>query len=210
MRKRVPITVETPQPAKPKGPPAAQPLADRVNDIDEDVLQNLDYGVSHFAAPEDLLDKDDPNNDSYFQILENYRSHLTVAAGKLRPKMVAAARLHVQGKTNKEVQAATGYASVSPLWARDDVQRFIALLRRVNSYTDGPNLAVRLNMLWRIAHTNEKDDPSIALQALKELNKVDGAYPTGSDNAPSQVTIIINQDTLPKTILDATTVPTQE
>ena len=162
-------------------------------------------GVDRFLPPEQLLDHEDPTNDRYFRHLASIRIRIEAQCRKCRPRQVQAARMHHRGKTNKEIAAKLNYnqSTVSGLLKRPNVVELLGLLRRAAQFIEGPNVALRKNMLWRIAATNELQDPATAITAVKELNKLDGAYPQASYNPNPQVTIVINQDQMPKTALDA-------
>jgi DNA-binding CsgD family transcriptional regulator len=170
-----------------------------------DEFDEPEVGVSKFERPEELLDHEDPANDRYFRHLSRLRAHVNVTSAKLQPRQVQAARLHVAGHTNKEIAEKLKYTpdTISKLVHNTPkVQELISLFRQVNAFIDGPNTAVRKNMLWRIAANSEQRDPGISITALKELNKLDGSYANDQVLQAPQVTIVINQDLLPKTSLD--------
>ncbi|GAF76362.1 unnamed protein product [marine sediment metagenome] len=163
-----------------------------------------DVATAVFVPPEELLDREDPANDRFFRSLYNQRAHINTLSRKLPPRNVQVARLHVQGMRGKEIATKLNYAqtTISAILQKPRVQNLVDLLRRANALIEGPNLAVRKNLLWRIAANNEHNEPAVTLAAIRELNKIDGAYQE-KINAPTQVTVIINQDLLPKTQLDA-------
>lgn len=73
---------------------------------------------------------------------------------------------------------------------------------------EGPNEALRRNMLWRIAVKEEEPDPKTSIKAIEALNKMHFQNhqiknpDAGGNQPPPQVTININQDILPKGPLD--------
>ena len=156
-------------------------------------------------APDELLDHEDPQNDRYFRRFAALNSDIALTANTMLPRHVEVARLHLRGITNVDIARRLKYTqqSVSKALQRKDVIDYIRRLQHLNRLVDGPNLALRKNMLWRIASNNEFKDPQVTLQALKELNKVDGAYPTAAPTPQTEVHIHINQDQMPKTALDA-------
>lgn len=156
-------------------------------------------------APEELLDHEDPKNDRYFRRFAALNSDIALTAQKMLPRHVEVARLHLRGVRNVDIAKQLKYTqtSVAKALKREDVQDYIKRLQHLNLLVEGPNLALRKNMLWRIAANNEFKDAQITLQAIKELNKVDGAYPTAAPTQQTEVHIHINQEEMPKTALDA-------
>lgn len=177
--------------------------------MDADLLAELeldpdaDIGVTTFIEPQELLDKEDPANDRFFRTLENQRAHINIQANKMHHRHAQVARLHAQGLMGKEIAEKMKYtqSTVSNILQKDAVKKLIDLIRRTNALVEGPNLSVRKNMLWRIAANNEHHEAAVSLAAIRELNKIDGSYLEKLQTQP-QVTIVINQDQLPKTQLD--------
>ncbi len=155
------------------------------------------------AAPEMLLDRYSPENDVYYRALDHLRAFAVNLTARMRPKHVHIVRGHHQGRSNSEIAAEVGVSgnTVSRVLGQKDAQELLKTLRQIAIQIDGPNLAHRKHVLWRIVVDNEVHDPNIAIQALKELNKVEGAYPTQAPTPP-QVNIVINQEQLPRTALD--------
>lgn len=169
-----------------------------------DPLDDLSLGTETFLPPEDLLDHEDPQNDRFFRQLQSLRTHAATLSTKMLPRQVEAVRLHVTGSTNKAIATKLKYtqSAVTQLLRHNAKAIELAnVLRRINGLLDGPNVEVRKNMLWRIAANSEMREPGTAIAALKELNKLDGAYAQPLQ-APPQVQIVINQELMPRTTLD--------
>ena len=64
-------------------------------------------------------------------------------------------------------------------------------------------IAHRKNILYQILVDNQETDPRVAITCIQEMNKMDGVGKEDLNKQPSQVTIVINQDQMPKTVLDA-------
>ena len=155
--------------------------------------------------PELLVDKNNPANDTYYQSLRGLRSLAVAQATRMRPMHVQVVRLHQQGVRSVEIskKLQVTQATVSRTLKRFDSRELLQILQHLAHLTEGPNLEVRRNMLWRIAHQNESMEPNTAISALKELNKLDGAYPEQTQQLNQNLTITINQNLFPKTDLDA-------
>jgi hypothetical protein len=186
--------------AHPQGELRTPPTQHDEHLVDPDAVP--DYRL---YAPEELLDHEDPQNDRYFRRFSALNSDLTLTERQMLPRHVEVARLHLRGMRPVDIAKQLKYQpqSVSNALKRKDVQDYIRRLQHLNRLVEGPNLALRKNMLWRIAANNEFKDAQIAIQAIKELNKVDGAYPTAAPTQQTEVHIHINQDEMPKTALDA-------
>ncbi len=160
--------------------------------------------ASEYLQPEMLLDVNNPSNDPFYKTLDNLRALAVLAASKLRPKQVKVARL-VAVDVEPKLQAKQLRCAVATIYharRQPQVQELVTILRHMARHAEGPNLSVRKNMLWRIAVRAEASEPNIAIQALKELNKIDGAYPLPAIPAPTQVNVTINHKELPRTRLD--------
>ncbi len=151
-----------------------------------------------------LVDTNNPANDTYYQSLRGLRALAVTQAMKMRPKHVQVARLHQQGERNVDIakKLSLSQGAVGQMLKRRDAKELLHVLQHLAHLTDGPNLEVRRNMLWRIAHMNEIMEPNTTIQALKELNKLDGAYPEQAQQIQQNLTITINSTLLPKTELD--------
>lgn len=164
-----------------------------------------DDTVEQQLAPEMLLDENNPANDAYFSSLRSLR-HLAISqSAKMTAKHVQVAKLAHQSLAKKDIAVKVRFtpSTVSAVLKRDDVQVLCEILSHMNHLIDGPNLDVRKNMLWRIAHHNEQMEPSVCLAALKELNKLAGSYPVQSIQQNTAINITINGKALPRTELDA-------
>lgn len=167
-------------------------------------LDNPETGM--YFAPDDILDEDNPLNDPYYRSLARLRATIVQQATSMRPKHVQIARLIHQGKRNVEIAEQVKYtqSAISTIVKRPDVEQFLHTLRAIAAMLDGPNLELRKHMLWRIARTNEAPEPNTAITALKELNKLDGAYPQPDiSTQPQRLEITINGQQMPRTQLDA-------
>lgn len=154
--------------------------------------------------PEDLVDAHHPANDRFYQQLRQLRGMVTHAAAQMRPRQVEMVRLFHQGVPTKDIAKRTQVATPT-VYRHVNSERGQALLhalRLSQQLVDGPNLELRRNMLWRIAAAAEDNEPHTAITAIKELNKLAGAYPVQEQQAPTVTNITINNEALPRTKLD--------
>jgi len=162
--------------------------------------------------PADYLDRHHPNNDAYMQSVEHVQRQILHASYGLRQKQVNILKTVFTGKNYAETARyhhTTGQ-TVSKLVNSEKGQRLLRLLQYHQTLLDGPNLAQRRAMLWRIAQHNENIDPKTSIAANTELNKMtykewEMKNPTvanGQQQQTPSVTININQELLPRGALD--------
>lgn len=154
--------------------------------------------------PEELVDADNPLNDRYHRNLEALQRAAVVKSRQMRARYVAVARGIHADETPKDIadRLKIRLATVYSIRKRQDVQDLLDILRHLAALIEGPNLALRKHMLWRIARANEDGEPNVTIQAVKELNKIDGAYPVQAIQPPATVNVTINQEAMPRTALD--------
>jgi hypothetical protein len=160
----------------------------------------VDYDPS--LLPAGLEDRYHPTADQYLQSIRRIQTAIVQHSSKLKPTQVTIAKLHHKGKNNTQIAEEVGKnpTTVAKTLKLREVQVLVGLLQHYTLAVDGPKEAVRRAMLWRIATDNEQVAPKTAIAAIAEINKMEGV---GLQNqAPAQTTIIINQETLPKTALD--------
>ena len=160
--------------------------------------------IEETYPPEDLLDEFHPANDTYFTQLRTLRGHAVRLSTSMHYRHVEIAKLRQQGRSNTEIAEAVRVTpqTVGNVLRRDDVQELSTVLGHIGMLIDGPNLELRKHMLWRIARRNEEPEPNVAISALKELNKLEGAYPVQAAATAAVVNVTINGEALPRTKLD--------
>lgn len=159
---------------------------------------------THDLPPELMLDPHHPSADAYIQKAQNVQRMIVATSNLMRPNQVVAIKMAYKGATTKDIATEVGvHTQTVGNWLRSDNGRKLrALLTYYQSSVDGPNVAQRTNMLWRIAHENEEVNPKVTISAVAEMNKMDNATaPIQSDTAPTTVNITINQQ-LSRTALD--------
>lgn len=173
----------------------------RMNDL-ERYAEDLICDDGSALPPEVLLDKYHPRNDKYFQELNFLRKQLQSHKTLMKPKAAMAVALFRNGKNFREIgdNLMIGPNTISKYVQSPDGIRLRQLLDHQQQLIDGPNVEHRKGILYRIVVDNEKPDPAVAIQALKEINKMSGVYEnTATGNV---VNIQINADLLPRGALD--------
>lgn len=183
--------------------PTRLPRAERHNFPQLDDIEPLPAGLP--------LDPDHPHADPYLQNLHALQRGIVAASAKLSPKKLAAARAYAASPstyTDIAYEAKVNPSTVSKWIKQDaDTRHLIALLRHYKAAIDGPNLAQRSNLLWRIARDNEKIEPRTSIAAIAELNRTDPEVvritaPANQQQSGAQVVIIMDNNSLPATALD--------
>lgn len=126
---------------------------------------------------DDDLDEVEPTDPHYREVcrLTNEIAHIS---RKLPAKRKNVARKLLEGKTQVQIAQEIGCHPSTVSAALDDagVKRQIVLLQRLNHIRRGPSQDARSAMLWRIAMREEERRPSISINAVNTLNKMDGTY----------------------------------
>lgn len=174
-----------------------------MNDIERYADDLEDDG--QYLPPELLLDKYHPRNDAYFSELNITKKRLASQKALMKPKAAAAVYLYIAGKNNREIGEALqlGPKTIGRYINSPDGLRLRSLINHHQAHIDGPNAEHRKGILYRIVVDNEKPDPTTAIQALKEINKMSGSYEIGGSGSAGNVfNIQINADLMPKGALD--------
>ena len=180
--------------------------------MDKDLADEYNLVVAddeHYSAdmPAFIQDEDiiTPLSDPYLNQVEDVKRYVVAIASKMKPYQVQAIKLHNQGKTKVEIAKTLGkhYHTI----VRATSTKEAASLRRglliLTALEEGASSAQRKNALWRIAHRNEKDRPSIAISAIAELNKMDNVdQQNAATLSGNTINIQINNDLFPKGALD--------
>ena len=162
--------------------------------------------ATEHLPPELLLDRDNPANDDYVRKTEAVRRLIEFEKSKLSARAVAAVHLKLRGLKTKEIAEKL---NVTPTTISKNInlpaaKKLLALMSFLSFTIAGPHLAQRVNMLWRIAVTNEETKPALAISAIAEINKMDPEVgnTAGGPGADNRTVVIINQNTLPQGALD--------
>jgi hypothetical protein len=146
-----------------------------------------------------------PMNDRYYADMRHAENRVMAAQRQMKPKHVQIVKMHFAGWTNVKIAEQVGNTdvTVSRVIHTPAGQKLLQLLRYIQSAADGPSAAHRKAILYRIITDNEAKQPKVAITAIAEINKMDmNDHLVKSGTAPGQVTIIINENTFPRTALD--------
>jgi hypothetical protein len=168
----------------------------------EDVLhRHYDPDDYRWLPPEFLLDNTHPGNNLYIKNLHHIERALNDQKARCKPRHVELVRALVNGLSPLQAAAKAGYKHPHPILKRPEVKRLLALSRHFQQALDGPNVATRIAMLYRIAVNNEHDEPKTSIQAIEVINKMTGLYDQNS-LAPQVIKIQFDHQLLPRTELD--------
>jgi hypothetical protein len=159
-------------------------------------LTDDDYELQALVEPhQDYVTPDDP----YYQEIQSLATEIGYYAKRIG-KAHRAPALYLQGKTRQDIaeQINCAYQTVCNTLNSKDGRRMLALLQRAAIMEQGPSIAARQSMLWRIAVRNERDKPSISISAVDTLNKQQGLY-IKDDNSNQVPTIVVQNFQLPAT-----------
>jgi hypothetical protein len=119
-------------------------------------------------------------------MLANFRTQLTPTQRRIVPY------LH-QGLNNTEAAEKAGCSpqTVANALKSPNVRQCLRLLMQADRLQEGPTLAQRTAMLWRIAQRNEHTKPMVSLRANEIIDKQQGVY-QADDKSPSapQINVI--------------------
>ncbi len=152
---------------------------------------------------EQQIDPYHPDNQEFMKQVKSIQRVIVADAAVCRPKHVEVAKLKVMGKNQAETAEIVGLtpATVSRVLATRDVTQLITSLRYLSTLYEGPSMEQRKRFLWEIAVDSKNNDPRVAIQAIKELNNIDGVgSPTNVINNTTEITI--NQTHFPRSVLD--------
>jgi hypothetical protein len=156
--------------------------------------------------PDYLLDADHPANDAYIQKNRQIERQIIQQSKLLRANHVQMVKLQHSGLTGVDIAERLGKSqqTVYRVLNSPDAKRLLSLLGHYQVSIEGPNLAQRKNMMWRIAQANQDSDPRVTIAATETLNKMDEQLiKRQNENSGNQpINLIINQNTFPKGALD--------
>ena len=166
-----------------------------------------------FELPERFLQEHHPANDNFLK----EKIHLERAMVAQQAKFKR--RWHLQvikqthnGARNKDIAAEMrrSPATISKIINSKDAKNLLHLMNVYATHTRGANVSQRQALLWEVAQNNKADRPSIAVQAISELNKMDfkqqelqlRQQEANQHNHTQPISITINEKHLPRTTLD--------
>jgi hypothetical protein len=161
----------------------------------------MDLAPTEYIAPELALDEYNPENQEYHQKTRRYKQLMVAQQAKCRAHHIEVAKQHHLGTRNGEIanNLSLSAGTVTAILKRPEVAHLVDLLRLFGGHMSGPTLDHKRHILWRITLDNEKKDPKTSLQAIDQMNKMDGVY---TQKVDLDVRITIDDGKFKKTALD--------
>jgi len=171
-----------------------EPLIAEYNDIDE------------YIPAEILLDDDHPAADKFTQDVREIQQKIFAFGRAMKPPQRELARLMRTEMKPPQIAKKVGKSLgwVYKHAKNREVIRLTVLMDHLQHKIDGPELDHRRGVLWRIVLDNEEKRPNISVQAMQEINKMNGTYAEAGNTGGmgNVVNIQINGETLPRGALD--------
>lgn len=161
----------------------------------------MDLAPTEYIPPELALDEYNPENQDFHQKTRRFKQLMVMQQAKCRPHHVQVAKQHHLGKRNSEIahDLSLHPATVASILKRKEVIHLIDLLRLYGGHMSGPTMDHKRHILWRIAVDNEQADPKTTMQAIDQMNKMDGVY---TQKVDLDVRITIDDGKFKPTALD--------
>ncbi len=161
----------------------------------------MDLAPTEYIAPELALDEYNPENHDFHQKKRRFKQLMVVQQAKCRPHHVQVAKLHHLGKRNGEIANELNLhpATVTSILKRPEVKHLVDLIRLYGGHMSGPTLDHKRRILWEITIDNKETDPKTAMQAIDQMNKMDGVY---TQKVDLDVRITIDDGKFKQTALD--------
>jgi hypothetical protein len=150
---------------------------------------------------EHQIDKYHPDNQEFMQLVRQNKRLIVHHTAMCRPNHVEILKLHIKGRTQADI-AEHMNRSPGNIWAvlkRPEIQDLKQSLSHLAVLYEGPSLEMRKRHLWEICVDNKRDDPRVSIQALKEMNSMDGV---GKEKTEQKIEITINNANFPRSPLD--------
>ena len=173
------------------------------------IVEHEDPDSTDVLDISEFLEEHHPNNDRYMRSLEHIQRQIMSVTHQLRPKQVNMLKSVFAGLNFTEAARlhSASPATVSNLVKSKLGSDLLTALQYHQVMLEGPNLAQRRNMLWRIATRSEEIDPKTTIAAITEVNKMTFAQHTAktaefNTQSSSGREVRIPQDILPAGDLD--------
>jgi hypothetical protein len=149
--------------------------------------------MSEVTIPiEHQIDKYHPDNQPFMQLVNQNKRLIVHHTAMCRPTHVDILKLHIKGRTNVAIAEHMNrtQGNICTVLKRPEVQKLKQSLTHLATLYLGPTLEHRKRYLWEVAIDNKQDDPRVGIQALKEMNSMDGV---GKEKIDQKIEITINQ-----------------
>jgi hypothetical protein len=158
--------------------------------------------MNDVSVPIELqIDKYHPSNQDFMQRVRQCERLIVHHTALCRPNHVEALKRHIRGQSNEEIATEMRRSStnISTVLHRKEILQLKQSLTHLATLYMGPSLEHRKRHLWEISVDTKQDDPRVSIQAVKEMNNMDGV---GHQKVDPKVEITINTNTFPQNVLD--------
>jgi hypothetical protein len=158
--------------------------------------------MSEVTIPiEHQIDKYHPDNQPFMQLVNQNKRLIVHHTAMCRPAHIEILKLHIKGRSNVDIaeHMKRSQGNISLILRRPEVQKLKQSLTHLATLYEGPSIEMRKRYLWEVAIDNKEDDPRVGIQALKEMNSIDGV---GKEKQESKIEITINTANFPRGTLD--------
>jgi hypothetical protein len=149
--------------------------------------------MNDVSVPIELqIDRYHPDNQDFMQRVRQCERLIVHHTALCRLNHVEILKRHIRGQTNEEIAVETHRTSttISLVLHRKEILQLKQSLTHLATLYMGPSLEHRKRHLYEIAIDTKQDDPRVSIQAVKEMNAMDGV---GKDRQDTKVEITINQ-----------------
>ena len=161
----------------------------------------MDLAPTEYIAPELALDEYNPENQEFHLKSRRFKQLIVLQQAKCRPHHIEVAKQHHRGVRSGEIANSLKLmpSTISNILRRPEVKHLIDLLRLYGGHMSGPTMDHKRHILWEIVIDNKEADPKTAMQAIDQMNKMDGVYTQKIDH---EVRITIDDGQFKHTQLD--------
>jgi len=150
---------------------------------------------------EQQIDKYHPANQDFMKLVRQCDRSIVNHTALCRPNHVEILKRHIRGQSNEAIatEMRRSSSNISIVLHRKDILQLKQSLTHLATLYLGPSLEHRKRHLWEIAVDTKQDDPRVSIQAVKEMNSIDGI---GKDKQDTKVEITLNNVIFPANKLD--------
>lgn len=174
--------------------------------MSDPIYDEIEAVTTELLPPELLLDQTHPANDRYLQSIESIKRYIVSLSATMRYTHVQICKARHLGKTTAQIaeQVELTTFTVGRALKSPPGQKLSALLLHLSLLMEGPRLAHRNHMLWRIAIKNEDRQPRVSIAAIAEMNRSNHQQEAlnSAHLNNNVVQIVINNDMFPRGALD--------
>lgn len=148
-----------------------------------------------------MLDTYHPDNQEFMQSVNHLKQLMVAHEKRCRYRHVLIAKESYAGKKSTDIAEKMGIhvGTVHSILRREEIKQLLSLMQHYGALWEGPTIQHRKRHLWEIAVDTKTTDERVSIQAIKEMNAMDGV---GKEKINPQIEITINSTMFPSTALD--------